>query len=193
MKLPDSSLAGVAVIILYCVFTFSSWALFSTTYSPATNWLSDLGNSSPTYNPRGAILYNLGCILTGIALFPFFIGLYKWHTDEKWRKMSLFISQAVGCLAAFALVMIGVFSEDSGSLHSLWSEAFFLLNLAVLVLVGASLFTHPRYVRAIAYYGFTVAAINLAFVFVSDMPLLEWFTVSTSLGYVGLITYNMAK
>lgn len=193
MKLPVSSLAGVAVIILYCVFTFSSWALFSTTYSPATNWLSDLGNSSPTYNPRGAILYNLGCILTGIALFPFFIGLYKWHTNEKWRKMSLFISQAVGCLAAFALVMIGVFSEDSGSLHSLWSEVFFLLNLAVLVLVGASLFTHPRYVRAIAYYGFTVAAINLAFVFVSDMPLLEWFTVFTSLGYVGLITYNMAK
>lgn len=193
MKLPVSSLAGVAVIILYCVFTFSSWTLFSTTYSPATNWLSDLGNSSPTYNPRGAILYNLGCILTGIALFPFFIGLYKWHTDEKWRKMSLFISQAVGCLAAFALVMIGVFSEDSGSLHSLWSEVFFLLNLAVLVLVGASLFTHPRYVRAIAYYGFTVAAINLAFVFVSDMPLLEWFTVFTALGYVGLLTYNMAK
>ncbi|MGA9388137.1 MAG: DUF998 domain-containing protein [Candidatus Bathyarchaeia archaeon] len=193
MKLPISSLAGVAVIILYCVFTFSSWALFSTTYSPVTNWLSDLGNSSPTYNPRGAILYNLGCILTGIALFPFFIGLYKWYTDEKWRKMSLSISQAVGCLAAFALIMIGVFSEDSGSLHILWSDVFFLLNLVVLILVGASLFTHPRYIKAIAYYGFTVAAINLAFVFVSNTPLLEWFTVFTSLGYVGLITYNMAK
>jgi hypothetical membrane protein len=193
MKLPVSSLAGVAVIILYCVFTFSSWALFSTTYSPATNWLSDLGNSSPTYNPRGAILYNLGCILTGIALFPFFIGLYKWHTDERWRKMSLSISQAVGCLAAFALIMIGVFSEDSGSLHILWSDVFFLLNLVVLILVGASLFTHSRYIKAIAYYGFTVAAINLAFVFVSNTPLLEWFTVFTSLGYVGLITYNMAK
>lgn len=191
--MPISSLAGVAVIILYCVFTFSSWALFSTTYSPVTNWLSDLGNSSPTYNPRGAILYNLGCILTGIALFPFFIGLYKWYTDEKWRKMSLSISQAVGCLAAFALIMIGVFSEDSGSLHILWSDVFFLLNLVVLILVGASLFTHPRYIKAIAYYGFTVAAINLAFVFVSNTPLLEWFTVFTSLGYVGLITYNMAK
>jgi hypothetical membrane protein len=193
MKPPISSLAGVAIIVLYCVFTFSSWALFSTAYSPVNNWLSDLGNSSSTHNPRGAILYNLGCILTGIMLFPFFIGLYKWYTDERWRKISLMISQAIGCLAGFALIMIGVFSEDAGSAHVLWSKIFFLLNLIVLVLVGASLFTHPRYIRAIAYYGFVVAAINLAFVFISDTPLLEWFTVFTALGYVGLMAYNMTR
>jgi hypothetical membrane protein len=186
-------MAGVAVIILYCAFTFSSWALFSTAYRPASNWLSDLGNSSPTYNPRGAILYNLGCILTGIALFPFFIGLYEWYTEEKWRRTSLLISQATGCFAAFALIMIGVFSEDSGSLHKLWSEVFFFLNFLVLVLTGASLFTHPRYIRTIAYYGFTVAAINLALALIPNMPLLEWLTVFTALGYVGLITYNMTK
>jgi len=68
MKCPIGSFAGIAVIVLYCVFTFSSWALYPTAYSPVTNWLSDLGNS--TNNPHGAILYNLGCILTGIALFP---------------------------------------------------------------------------------------------------------------------------
>lgn len=56
-----------------------------------------------------------------------------------------------------------------------------------------SLFTHPRYIRAIAYYGFIVAAIDLAFVFLSDTPLLEWFTVFTALGYVGLMAYNMTK
>lgn len=193
VKLPISSLAGVAVIALYCVFTFSSWALFSTAYSPVTNWLSDLGNSSPTYNPRGAILYNLGCVLTGVALFPFFIGFSKWYTNERWRKVSLLISQVIGCLAAFALIMVGVFSEDSGSLHTLWSGVFFLLNFLVLILVGASLFTHPRHIKAIGYYGFTVAAINFAFIFVSNTPLLEWFTVFTALGYVGLIAYNMTK
>jgi hypothetical membrane protein len=193
MKKPISSLAGAAVIILYCAFTFSSWALFSKAYSPVTNWLSDLGNSSSTYNPRGAVLYNLGCILTGIALFPFFIGFYKWYTDEKWRKTSLLISQAVGCLAAFALIMIGVFSENSGSLHTLWSQVFFLLNFLVLILFGVSLFTHPQYIRAIAYYGFIVAAINLALIFVPNTPLLEWFTVFTALGYVGLIAYNTTK
>jgi hypothetical membrane protein len=188
-----SLVAGVAVIVLYCGFTFSSWALFSRAYSPVNNWLSDLGNSSSTYNPRGAILYNLGCILTGMALFPFFIGFYDWYTDEKWRKVSLLIVQAVGCLAAFALIMIGVFSENSGSLHKLWSDVFFLLNFLVLVLVGGSLFTHQRYIRAIAYCGFIVAAINLALLLVLNTPLLEWFTVFTTLGYVGMMSYNMSK
>lgn len=126
-------------------------------------------------------------------LFPFFIGLYKWYTTERWRKISLMISQAIGCMAAFALIMIGVFSEDTLSAHALWSSIFFLLNLTVLVLVGASLFTHPRYIRAIAYYGFLVAAINLVFIFISNTPLLEWFTVFTALGYVGLISYNTAR
>ena len=191
MKWPISSLSGVAVIVLYCVFTFSSWALFPTAYSPVTSWLSDLGNS--TYNPKGAIIYDLGCIFTGITLFPFFIGMYKWYTTEKWRKTALLLTQAIGCAAAFALIMIGVFSEDAGSLHSLWSDIFFLLNLIVLVLMGASLFTHPRHIKAIAGYGFIVAAINLTFLVVSNTPLLEWFTVFTALGYVGLLSYNTAK
>jgi hypothetical membrane protein len=88
--------------------------------------------------------------------------------------------------------MIGVFSENFGSFHDLWSKVFFLLNFLVLILVGASLFTHPRYIKAIAYYGFIVAAINLAFLALPKTPLLEWFTVFTALGYVGMISYNMS-
>jgi hypothetical membrane protein len=191
MKWPISSFAGIAVIVIYCVFTFSSWALYPTAYNPVANWLSDLGNS--TNNPNGAILYNLGCILTGIALFPFFVGLYKWYTEEKHKRTSIVVTQIVGCLAAFSLIMIGVFSEDSGWLHSLWSQVFFLLNLAVLFAVGIALFTHPRYIRAIAYYGFIVAAINLMLIFIPGLPLLEWFTVFTALGYVSLLSYNMAR
>jgi hypothetical membrane protein len=191
MKWQISTVTGAAVITLYCVFTFSSWALYPTSYSPVANWLSDLGNS--TTNPNGAILYNLGCILTGIALFPFFIGLYKWYTTEKWLEAALMISQTIGCAAAFALIMIGVFSEDAGSLHSLWSNIFFLLNLVVLLLTGAFLLTHPRCIKAIPAYGFLVAIINLAFIFASKTPLLEWFTVFTALGYVGLLAYNTTK
>jgi hypothetical protein len=190
-KWPISCIAGTAVIILYCAFTFTSWALYPTPYNPVDNWLSDLGNS--TYNPSGAILYNLGCILTGIALFLFFGGLYKWYINEKGRKILLMITQAIGLFAAFSLVMIGVFSEDYGEPHSLWSSIFFVLNLLVLILMGVSLFTHPNYMKPIAYYGFIVAAINLLFVLVYRIPLFEWFTVFTALGYVGLLVYNMLK
>jgi hypothetical membrane protein len=190
-KWPISCIAGMAVIVLYCAFTFTSWALYPGPYSPFDNWLSDLGNSS--YNPTVAILYNVGCILTGIALFPFFGGFYKWYTNEKWRKFSLMVTQMIGVLAAFSLIMIGVFSEDYGWLHAMWSSIFFLLNLVVLILLGASLFTHSKYIKPIAFYGFAVAAINLLFVLVYNNPLFEWFTVFTALGYVGLLVYNMFK
>jgi hypothetical membrane protein len=191
VKVPISSGAGVVVIVLYCVFTFSSLVLYPTAYSPATNWLSDLGNS--TYNPNGAIIYNWGCILTGIALFPFFIGLYKWYENEKRYRTPLLVAQAVGCVAAFSLIMIGVFSEDSGWPHRLWSQIFFMLNLTILIQVGSFLFTHPRHIRAIAYYGYAAAAINVMLILVPNMPLLEWFTVFTALGNVGLLSYNMSK
>jgi len=190
MRPPFSFLAGVAVVVLYCVFTFASFALYPAAYSPVTNWLSDLGNSS--YNPKGAVFYNLGCILTGIALFPFFIGLYEWYTVNKRFRLGLVVWQAEGCVAAFSLIMIGVFSEDSGSLHTLWSAVFFILILGVLLGVGSLLFTHPRYIRKIAYYGFIVAAIDVLFIFF-DAPWLEWFTVFSALGYVGLMAYNMLK
>ena len=191
MKLPVSCIAGIAVIALYCVFTFTSLALYPTPYSPANNWLSDLGNSS--FNPSGAVLYNTGCILTGIALFPFFLGLYKWHTNETWRKIMLIVTQTIGSLAAFSLIMVGVFSEDFMSLHTSWSSVFFLSNLAVLVLLDASLFTHVHYMKPIAYYGFVVAVINLLFVLAYNTPLFEWLTVFTALGYVGSLVYNMLK
>jgi hypothetical membrane protein len=89
--------------------------------------------------------------------------------------------------------MIGVFSEDAGYLHSLWSDIFFVLNLVVLILVCLSLVTHPRHIKAIAGYAFVVAIINLVFVFASNTPLLEWFTVFTALGYVGLLSYNTTR
>jgi hypothetical membrane protein len=191
LRWPISCIAGVAVILFYCIFTFTSLALYPTSYSPIGNWLSDLGNSSN--NPSGAIVYNVGCVFTGLALFPFFIGLYKWYTTETWRKVTLIATQTVGCLAAFSLIMIGVFSEDYMTWHVLWSSAFFVLNLIVLILVGASLFTHPAYIKLVAYYGFIVAAINLVFVLVHDTPILEWFTVFTALSYVSLLVYNMLR
>jgi len=90
-------------------------------------------------------------------------------------------------------MMIGVFSEDYGDIHVLWSSIFFMLNLIVIVLVSLALYTHPSYIKPISYYGFIVAIINLLFVLVYNNPVFEWFTVFTALGFVGLLVYNMFK
>jgi hypothetical membrane protein len=188
LKWPILALAGILVIVFYCAFTFTSIVLFPPPFSPVTNWLSDLGNSS--YNPTGAVFYNVGCVLTGLALFPFFAGIYKWYTSERRRRIMIVATQVVGFISAFALIMIGVFSEDSMMQHVFWSGFFFIFNLLVLVLANVSLMTHPRFRKAVGCCGFAVALINLFFLVASNTPLLEWFTVFSALVYVALLSYN---
>ena len=183
--------AGVLVILFYCGFTLTSIGFFPRPVNPLNDWLSDLGNS--TFNPQGAIFYNAGCMLTGLALFPFFAGFYYWYTSKKWRKSLVVVTQAVGFAAAFSLMMIGVFSEDAGAIHHLWSVVFFVFNLLVLILANVSLITHPKFIKSVGYYGFVVAVINLLFVGFTYTSLLEWFTVFTALGYVAFLSYNTLK
>ena len=195
LKYGMSSISGTLVIIIFCIFTFTAVALFPTDYSPINNWLSDLGNSS--YNTQGFIFFNLGCILTGLLLFPFFLGLRKWYTDQKLQENLLKIGQSIGLFSSFALIMIGVFYEDYGILHWFWSALFFLSLLLVLIIVNMSLFLHPLYKKGVFYYGLAAAFVDLFFImlyFVPNTlprPLFEWLSVFVSLGWVGLIVYNM--
>jgi hypothetical membrane protein len=191
MKFKALLIPGILVILFYCIFTFISIALFPPPFSPIDNYLSDLGNS--TYSPNGAIFYNVGCILTGSALFPFFIGLFKWYRKEIWHKILIIATQIIGCYSGFALIMIGVFSEDFLAEHIYWSNVFFFLNLMVLILASIFLSLNPKFIKVIGLYGIIVAIINLLFVFVIGTPILEWFTVFTALGFVALILYNTSK
>ncbi len=193
IKLPITFLFGLLVIIIFCLFTVISALLYPIPWSPLENWLSDFG-SSLDKNPDGAIFYNIGCIITGGALFPFYIGLYKWYNGIKlkWIKIFLLITQIAGCCSGFALIMIGVYSEDFIELHRLWSEIFFMLNLIVLIFSGIALFLNKKFIKIIAVYGWIIATINLSFLFFHT-PLLEWFTVFTALGLAGLLAYNSYK
>jgi len=188
---PILSVAAIFVILFYCAFTLTSIVIFPSTFSPVVNYLSDLGNS--TFSPNGAWFYNAGCILTGLALFPFYAGLFEWYTKERKRKLLLVASEVVGLVSAFSLIMIGVFSEDSMAQHLFWSEVFFVFNLLVLILANVSLMTHPKFIKPIGYYGLVVAVVNLLFVVLTSTPLLEWFTVFTALAYAGLLAYNTLR
>ncbi len=187
-KWPLTTLSGVLVISLYCIFTLISWAFYPEPFSPWANYLSRLGNFD--HSPFGAYFYNLGCVLTGAALIPFFLGLNKWYSEGRLSKILLIAGQIVGLLSAIALIMIGIFSEDQGSPHMTASSTFFVLNFIVLILINLALLWHPKFLKVIAVYGFSVNALSLGFELAVGGPLVEWFTVFGSLGFVALLSYN---
>lgn len=189
---PIATLSGIFVIVLYCAFTFTSWVFYPDSYGPVTHYLSRLGNFN--YSPIGAYLYNWGCILTGVALVPFFIGLKDWYNQGKLAaKYVLVIGQLVGLFAAVALVMIGVFSEDLGEPYMLASTIFFELNFVTLILISLPLLIHPQFSKPTALYSLGVTILSLIFAVYIGGPLVEWFTVFSALVFVGLVSYYTLK
>ncbi|MFW9891563.1 MAG: DUF998 domain-containing protein [Candidatus Thorarchaeota archaeon] len=191
-KWPLSTLSGILVIVLYCAFTLISWAFYPDPYGPATHYLSRLGNFN--YSPFGAYFYNWGCILTGVALVPFFIGLKDWYYEEKSSaRYFLIIGQIIGLVAAVALIMIGVYSEDLGAPHMQASSLFFELNFFTLILISLSLLVHPYFSKPAAIYGLVVTLLSLVFAIYIGGPLVEWFTVFSALVFVGFVSYFTLK
>jgi len=187
-KWPLTTLSGIIVILLYCLFTLISWAFYPEPFSPWANYLSRLG----TFNlsPFGAYFYNLGCVLTGAVLVPFFLGLNKWHSKKRLSKILLISGQIVGVFSAIALIMIGIFSEDQGNPHMMASSTFFVLNFIVLIPVNVALLWHPKFLKVIAVYGFSINVLSLGFELAVGGPLVEWFTVFGSLGFIALLSFN---
>jgi hypothetical membrane protein len=72
-------ITGFAAFTIYVVFTALAFSKYPDAYSPVKNWLSDLGN--PLINQSGALLYNLGCVLTSIVLIFFVIFLSSGKQD----------------------------------------------------------------------------------------------------------------
>ena len=188
LKWPISSLSGVLIILIFCSFVFASWALYPGEYSPLNNWLSDLGNSG--LNPKGAIFFNLGCILAGAATFPFAYGLKAWEAGKR-KNLKLRISQVSGFLSGFLLIMVGLFPEDSPAPHSLFSAGFFASFGIFILLSVSALWSHPKFRKPIGMFGLAIFGMNLLFGFAYRAPLAEWITVTGFLIYMGLLAWNM--
>ena len=151
-------------------------------YWPTTNYLSRLGNFD--YSPFGAYFYNIGCVVTGIALFPFFIGLFEWHGSRTISKIIILIGQFLGLLAAVALVLIGVYPENTGQPHMTASALFFLLNFFVLLFIGIGLLFNERFSKEIATYAISFGPFTLILEMSAGGPIVEWITVFGSLVFV---------
>ncbi|MFW9787401.1 MAG: DUF998 domain-containing protein [Candidatus Thorarchaeota archaeon] len=188
---PLTTIGGTLVIVIYCTFTLISWALYPDPYGPITHYLSRLGNFD--YSPIGAYFYNWGCILTGIAMFPFFFGLRVWYTKNVVQGVILFLGLILGIASGGALMAIGFYSEDQGAPHMDASRTFFIMLFVVLLLVIIALLLNPHFNKLVGLYGLAMTFSSLYFALTVDGTLTEWYSVFGSLVFVGLVSWNTMK
>ena len=189
-----SIISGFLEIIFYLSFKFISYLLYPSSYSPFSNWASDLGNSN--FNPKGAIYYNLGVIIGGGFMLLFFIGFKNWETHN---KILLHSFQFFGILAAITNIMSGVHSEDFPIWHSSWSFAFFTFISITLVISSIFLIRESPNFHTVAIIGLIIAIINsifiitLSFAFVQLLyiPIIEWFAIYSLIFYIILLNLKL--
>ena len=133
-----SSITGLVAVVVFTVFTFISLALYPVPYNPLYEWLSNLGNIN--LNPIGSYFFNWGCILTGLILIIFFVGLYNWKPVKTLSKIFLIIGMGLGILASISLIMVGVYPEIYIQQHLIAAAGVFILLFIIIIFLNMALF-----------------------------------------------------
>lgn len=191
-RLTLTAVAGTLSILVYLCFTVISYAHYPAAYNPRDNWLSDLGNGS--LNPSGALLYRLGCILTGALLALFFVGL-RVMTRGRPTKVRIFfwLSQGFGLIAALALVLTGIFSEGAHASHSFWSAVLYISFGTAVFLCGWAFLYLPRFSRSLSYLAFAITVSDWVMSAFNKTHFLEWIVVTLMLVFVGAVSYRVSR
>nr|MDO8084714.1 hypothetical protein [Candidatus Sigynarchaeum springense] len=119
----------------------------------------------------------------------------NFSLEAKRIKGVVVILQSIEIAQAFALAMIGVFSEDYYAQYITWSVIFFVGNMLVQIIASIALPHHPLFSKALSVYGFGASAFNVIFVISGGKsPAIEWVTVFMALGFVALaVTSTIIK
>jgi hypothetical membrane protein len=182
--------AGFAAVAIYVVFTAIALIKYPNTYSPLTNWLSDLGN--PLVNQSGALFYNLGCVLTGLVLVAFFFGLREWVNGSKRLKVLLTIAQISGLLSSIFLTITAFFPLGTHTpLHAISGKMHIIFLGFFLTFSATVIMRHPLLRKWLAYFGFLAAVVNFVYgAFLHSVFLAEWVAIGMFIIYVLMISIN---
>jgi hypothetical membrane protein len=187
---PIGSLFGIAAVAVYVILGIISFLHYPDAYSPLHNALSELGATSQ--NPSGAIFYNLGGILCGILLIPFYIGLGKWNTGDRLLKILILVAQISGIVSSAGLAWSCFFPVGvNTSMHVLGAGTAFVASLPFWVCIAFVILRTPGAIRWMAYFGYLPLIGNtvLAF-FPAGRTLIEWTSVGLFMFYVVMLSYN---
>jgi hypothetical membrane protein len=105
-------------------------AATSREFSWEGNALSDLGVAEP----ETALIFNSSVIIAGALFLVFLSGVSDWAVGDNRGRAGL------ACLLAggISLMLVGVFTEQYGLIHTAVSAGYFILLPAGLILVGLS-------------------------------------------------------
>lgn len=183
---PILSIAAIAAVLTYIIFSLIAFLYFPSGYSPFTNWLSDLGN--PVKNPSGAVFYRLSGVLTSIALIPFFVTLFRWNTGDRKMRILLSVAQITGILFAVSFIMTALFPLGvNDSIHSIFSMMLFVFIGFFELFSASAIRRSPTRVNWVPYFGFSIALVNfmlgVSFNFF-DFFIGEWIMIGMFIAYI---------
>jgi hypothetical protein len=181
---------GIVAVVTYLACTLIAYLMFPGPFGPVGNWLSDLGNAD--LNPSGALIYNVGVALTGVALLGFFGGLGRWSAHEGPRmRRRVDAVRVLGFVAAITTVGTALISESvNADIHGIVSMTNIEFLAAAAALSGLVLYRRPGFWRLIAVVALTSELVALAFGFLIHTFLMEWLAVGLVLLYVFLLALN---
>ena len=156
-----SSILGLIAFITFTIFILTSVALYPTNYNPLYDWLSNLGNIN--LNPMGAFFFNWGCIISGIILIPFFIGLYAWKPQKTLQKSLLILGMVIGIFASISLIMVGIYPETHIIHHVQAATAVFSSLFLIIIVINLALYENPKFIRGVAYFGILAVLVDIIF------------------------------
>jgi hypothetical protein len=194
LRIPINFCSAVLGAMTYCTFAILAYAQYPLPFSPITNWLSDLGNQID--NPRGAVFYQIGVILSALFLAIWFVGLFQWGLKGKVaHKRLLAVSQTAGIFAALALIMSAIYPINLLQVHSFWSKTHFMMSGIGFGFSVAALRYHLRFKKENMYLGTWTAFMPTLMLIFGEAYWLEWITVSCIIVYmlsVGIASFPAA-
>lgn len=176
----------------YALCTLAAYVRFPGSFSPSRNWLSELGN--PNQNPDGAILYNLGILLTGLLVLLFFLGLSRWKIkNQKIQNRLVLLTQIFGVLGSIALILSAVFPINHSQEHQVLSIGLYILLGTAFAFSATALRYHPGFPKWVLAVGLFTAFVDILSGIFMEVTILEWVTVALFLTYLVLLNVFTKK
>jgi len=177
------AIAGLAGIGTWTALYLTAVALYPG-YSVVDNFLSDLGHP----DAPGNWAFNAACILGGILFLPFGLAIGSVLGGRLGQAGGLLLA-----LAGIALVLVGVFPEESpNNLHFLVSLSFFLLLTAAAATLALPLHNSRDFGPLVGILAGVTVAGSLAFVVSGGTKILEHVAVYAGLAWAAASAVRLA-